>query len=118
MPVSEAALGSALADLRTAWPEGADAVTSCKMFGGAGFYAEGVFFAILDDDRLFFKVSPESAVAYDAEGMEPWYIPGDPKPKAYREVPAAWRVDAARLRAAMDEAISVARAGSAGKKRR
>ncbi len=30
-------------------------VTSRAMFGGHGLYADGVFFAILDDDTLYLK---------------------------------------------------------------
>jgi DNA transformation protein len=113
VPITEAALAAALADLNAAVP-----VTSRKMFGGAGFYADGVFFAILDDDRLFFKVNPTTATVYDELGMEPWYIHGDPKPKAYREVPADWRRDPERLRAAIAESVEVAQAGTTKKSRR
>ncbi len=30
-------------------------VTSRAMFGGVGLYLDGLFFALIDDDTLFFK---------------------------------------------------------------
>ena len=35
-------------------------VTSRRMFGGVGFYAAGVFFAVADNDSLFFKVDAQT----------------------------------------------------------
>lgn len=44
-------------------------ITSRAMFGGVGIYSEGLFFALLDDDRLFFKVDDASRPRFQAAGM-------------------------------------------------
>lgn len=43
-----------------------------RMFGGYGFYLDGVFFALLFDGTLYFKTSPESVARYEGEGMSPF----------------------------------------------
>lgn len=58
------------------------------MFGGLGIYHQEAFFAVADDDRLYFKVSPESVADYDGYGMGPWIMGGQENLK-YREVPGA-----------------------------
>ena len=41
-------------------------LTARRMFGGIGLYADGVFFALLDEQVLYFKVDDESVGAYRA----------------------------------------------------
>src|SRR5690242_6172658 len=43
-------------------------VTVRRMFGGAGLYKDGLIFAILDDDQVFFKVDDESRPQYQKAG--------------------------------------------------
>ncbi len=43
-----------------------------KMFGGAGVYCDDLFFALLDDDRVFLKVDDETRGAFEARGLEPF----------------------------------------------
>ena len=65
-------------------------VTIRNMFGGAGIYAGGVMFAILDDDVLYLKTDENSARAFRDEGMEPFtYVMEGKRPIAmsYFEVP-------------------------------
>lgn len=65
-------------------------VTIRNMFGGAGIYAGGVMFAILDDDVLYLKTDENSARAFRDEGMEPFtYVMEGKGPIAmsYFEVP-------------------------------
>jgi DNA transformation protein len=45
-------------------------VQSKRMFGGAGLYFEGLFFAVVADDVLYFKVDDSNRSDYEAEGME------------------------------------------------
>ena len=40
-----------------------------RMFGGAGVYADDVFFAILDDGQLYLKADAESQPLFEAEGL-------------------------------------------------
>ena len=65
-------------------------VTSRRMFGGIGVYSDGVFFALLDDDTLWFKVGDSNRGDYVARGMAP-FRPFRDKPEfsmSYFEVPA------------------------------
>jgi len=40
------------------------------MFGGAGVYADGVMFGLVDEDVLYLKTDDETRSAFEAEGME------------------------------------------------
>ena len=41
-----------------------------RMFGGVGLYHEQVFFALISDDTLFFKVDDSNRADYQALGMD------------------------------------------------
>jgi DNA transformation protein len=49
-------------------------VSARRMFGGLGFYAGGLFFAIGDQEegRLWLKVDDESRAAFEAAGGQPF----------------------------------------------
>jgi DNA transformation protein len=69
---------------------GAEGISSRRMFGGFGLYRNDVFFAIISDDRLFFKVSDSSRADYETRGMAR-FRPYPDKPQvsmSYYEVPA------------------------------
>jgi DNA transformation protein len=40
------------------------------MFGGAGVYCGGVFFALVFEDQLYFKVGDADRAEYEARGMQ------------------------------------------------
>lgn len=40
-----------------------------RMFGGAGVYADGVMFALVSDDTLYFKADETARANFEAEGM-------------------------------------------------
>lgn len=42
----------------------AGAIRSRKMFGECGLYCDDVFFAVICDDQLFVKVTPEGEAAF------------------------------------------------------
>lgn len=100
MPVSPEAKARLLAALTTARP-----IESKAMFGGLGLYLDGVFMGVVDDDRLFLKIDPQTEPAYVARGMETWSV----SPNAYRELPEDVLNDPARcgewLDAARDAAV-------------
>ncbi len=50
----------------------AGVITIRRMFGGAGVYADGEIFAIIDDDRLYFKTNEAGQSAFADEGMAPF----------------------------------------------
>lgn len=93
-------------------------VTSRRMFGGVGLYADGLFFALLDNDTLFFKVDEATRPAFEAEGMKPFQPFGDgTTPMAgYYEVPADVLERSDRLSEWMRRAIEVARAAAMTKR--
>ena len=62
-------------------------ITSKNMFGGVGLYAEGYYFALIGDDRLYFKVDDSNRPDFEAAEMEPFRPYGDERAMQYYEVP-------------------------------
>jgi DNA transformation protein len=64
-------------------------VRARAMFGAHGLYADGKFFAILDEGRLFFKTDAESEKEYIERGMEAFSYEQDGRVITfhYHEVP-------------------------------
>jgi DNA transformation protein len=63
-------------------------VVAKRMFGGMGLYHKDVFFAVLDDDQLYFKVDDVSRPDYLSAGMPPFQPTKDgPASKTYYQVP-------------------------------
>ena len=52
--------------------EGAGSILPKRMFGGFGLYADGIFFAIIGNDTLYFKVDDSNRKDYESAGMEPF----------------------------------------------
>lgn len=85
------------------------AVTSRAMFGGYVVYSNGVAFAILDDDRLYFKTDDSNRGDYQNAGMQPWDYHGDGKGSMSNfEVPEAVLEDPAELALWAQKAIAAA----------
>jgi DNA transformation protein and related proteins len=114
MPVSPEAKARFVTALESSRP-----ITFRAMFGGLGFYLDGVFMGIADDDRLYFKIDEQSEGAYIERGMEPWILGADVQP--YREVPHELLEDPEALGPWIDGAKEAAirrKAASAAKKKR
>lgn len=93
-------------------------VSARGMFGGVGLYAEGLFFALMDDDRLYFKVDEATRPGFMAAGMGAFDPFKDGKPmNGYYEVPGEILEDEDRLPEWMRAALGVA-AQAARKKRK
>jgi DNA transformation protein len=58
------------------------------MFGGYGLYLQTIFFGIIYDSRLFFRVNDATRPAFDATGSETFRPKPGTEMKGYREVPA------------------------------
>jgi DNA transformation protein len=86
-------------------------VTGRSMFGGYGLYLDGVFFAVIDDDTLFFKVDESNQPDYEAAGMQPFNPMADEKPMRYYEVPPDVLEDPEKLREWAGRSVAVARKG-------
>lgn len=85
-------------------------VTSKSMFGGVGVYSGGFFFALMDDDRLYFKVDDSSRRDFVAKGMDAFHPYGDERAMGYFEVPEDVLEDAEELAHWMTKALKVAAA--------
>ena len=51
----------------------AGSIRSKKMFGEYGLYCDEVFFAVICDDQLFIKITPQGEAAYPALPKAPPY---------------------------------------------
>ena len=93
-------------------------VTGKSMFGGVGIYAQGLFFALMAEDRLYFKVDDTTRPDFEQLGMEPFRPFGEDSAMGYYEVPADVVEDSAQLAAWMRKAIEVAAKAKRPKTRR
>ena len=83
MPVSDEYLTYVIDQLECVGP-----VQARRMFGGAGLYCDGLFFALVADDVLYFKVDDSNRSDYESAGMgasRPF--PDKPNIMQYYEVP-------------------------------
>ena len=89
-----------------------------SMFGGVGIYAADLFFALLDDDTLYFKVDDMTRPQFEERGMGPFRPYGEGgEVMRYYEVPAEVLEDPESLRAWVEAAIAVARRAKRGRSR-
>ena len=89
------------------------------MFGGFGIYQGEVFFAIIVDDRLYFKTDHVTCAEYQALGLLPFRYTARGKTitMQYYEAPPEVFEDMAVMRRWAQQAIAVAqRAKERGKK--
>lgn len=81
-----------------------------RMFGGVGLYAGESFFAVIDNDTLFFKVDDTTRPAFKKHRMPAFApMPGKPPMEGYYQVPPSVLEDAGALGEWAKEAIGVAR---------
>lgn len=90
-------------------------VTGKAMFGGVGIYAQGLFFALIAQDRLYFKVNDTTRPDFERRGMEPFRPFGEDSAMGYYEVPADVVEDVNHLETWMIKAMEVAAATRPGK---
>lgn len=91
-------------------------ITHRVMFGGVGIYADGLFFALMADDMLYFKVGDSNRPDFEARGMKPFLPYGDAdRPMQYYEVPAELMEAPDELGEWVDRAVAVARAKKGGR---
>lgn len=92
-------------------------LTARAMFGGVGLYWDGVFFGLVDDDTLYFKVDDRNRPEYEAGGMKPFDPYQDGRPMSYWEVPVEVLEDREMLAQWRRKAVEAARRGKAKKGR-
>jgi DNA transformation protein len=84
-------------------------VTTRPMFGGLTFFHDGKAFALIDDDRLYFKADDSNRGDFEKAGCGPFLPFGDPaKPMAYYELPGEVLEDSEQLAVWMRKAFAVA----------
>ena len=95
-------------------------ISSRRMFGGVGLYAEGLFFALIGDDTLYLKVDDSNRGDYLARRCEPFRpFADDPTySMSYYQLPEDVLEDVDELRTWMRKSLAVAASASAAKNRR
>jgi DNA transformation protein and related proteins len=89
---------------------GVPGVRGRGMFGGLGIYAGEIFFALVDDDVLYFKVDDSNRSDFEGRGMKPFQPYGDKgEVMQYYQVPEDLLDDADALGVWAAAAIAVAR---------
>ena len=92
---------------------GLGTITTRRMFSGASLYCDGLIFALILRDTLYFKVDDGNRQAYEAEGLEPFTYQA--RGKTVR-IGAYWQVPE-RLFDEPDEMLDWARAALAAARR-
>ena len=88
------------------------------MFGGVGIYADQLFFALIADDTLYFKVDDSNRADFEKLGMRPFQPYGEAgEVMQYYQVPADLLEDLEALRPWAEKAIAVAAHKAKGKRR-
>jgi DNA transformation protein and related proteins len=98
---------------------GVQGVRARSMFGGVGIYAGELFFALIADDSLYFKVDQSNRPDFEARGMGPFRPYGDDgEVMQYYQVPDDLLEDPEALGLWADKAIGVARSAKGRRTRR
>jgi DNA transformation protein and related proteins len=94
-------------------------VRARSMFGGVGIYSGELFFALIDEDTVYFKADDSNRPDFIARGMQP-FQPGGAAGETmqYYEVPPDLLEDAEALRSWVEKAVDVARRKRAARSHR
>ncbi len=104
MPVSDEYLTYVIDQLECLGP-----IRSKRMFGGAGLYFEDLFFALVADDVLYFKVDDSNRPDYEEASMEAFRpFPDKSTAMGYYQVPIDVLENRDLLRDWAQKALSVA----------
>lgn len=87
------------------------------MFGGVGIYSGDLFFALIAEDKLYFKVSELNQADFEGAGMEPFFPYDSPTPMGYWELPPGIIDEPKELKVWVDKAIAVAESKKKKKRR-
>jgi len=80
------------------------------MFGGVGLYSGELFFALIADDTVYFKVDASTRPEFEARGMEPFRPFGDEGgTMQYYQLPEDILEDPETLRLWAERALTIAR---------
>ena len=103
---SESGFVDNVLDLLGAW----GGVSARRMFGGYGFYRQGVMFALVAEDVLYFKVDDQNRAEFKAAGMGPFTYEGKSRPveMSYYEAPPELLDDGEAMTACARRAFAAA----------
>jgi DNA transformation protein len=96
------------------------AVTPRRMFGGLGIFHDGIMFALVADDTLFFKVDDSNRGDFEAAGASPFSYAtkgGRRGVMSYYQAPAEVLEDGDEAVAWAAKAVDVALRAQAAKRR-
>ncbi len=106
MPVTDSFRTFVLEQLKRAVPD----IRSRSMFGGVGIYSSDLFFALIDDDAVYFKTDDSNRQDFEVRGMGPFRPSGDGgETMGYHQLPEEVLESAEMLGQWAERAISVAR---------
>jgi DNA transformation protein len=91
-------------------------ISSRAMFGGVGIYADDYFFALIAEDKLYFKVDDTNRADYVERESEAFHPYDSPHSMGYFELPPGVIDDPVELAVWVDKSLKVAQ--SKKKKRR
>ena len=93
-------------------------ITSKSMFGGVGLYGDGFYFALIHNDRLYFKVDDTNRPDFEAASMDAFRPYNDERTMQYYEVPVDVLEDIDQLREWTQKSITVSQNAKRGKKQK
>jgi DNA transformation protein len=89
-----------------------------RMFGGAGLYSSGVFFGVVDDDRVYFRVGDGNRDDFKRAGSIAFQPIPDKPSMAYFSVPTMVVARSERFVEWAKKAVDAARAAKTAKPKR
>ncbi len=94
-------------------------ITTRRMFGGAGVYCDGMIFAIIGEDDLWFKVDDATRAEFEDAGLAPFEVEmnGKKGTMSYYNAPEEIFDDHDALARWMTLALAAARRGYKPKKK-
>ncbi len=105
MPVSDSYRSFVLEQIARVAPR----IRGKSMFGGVGLYSGEHFFALIDNDTLFFKVDDTNRADFIAARMKAWSPFEDGKESSgYYELPAELLEDPDAMKPWVEKAIAIA----------
>jgi DNA transformation protein len=99
--------------------DGLRGIVTKRMFGGVGVYSDETFFAVIDNDTLFFKVDDQTRPKYKKKKMTAFApMPGEAAMEGYYQVPPSVLEDVDAMGEWAAEAVSVSKRAPARRRKR
>jgi DNA transformation protein and related proteins len=90
-----------------------------RMFGGVGLYADGTFFALIDDDIVYFRVGDLNRADFETAGARAFDPYKDGRASmSYYELPVDVLEDVDALRTWTEKSVVVAQSAAASKRKK